>query len=65
MPVNEKFPRVEPTTQLPVLTENALIATIIIAFLILHLLAGAILLQHASATNAVISPEDATSVLYD
>lgn len=63
--MSENSSRVEPTARLPVLTENAWIATIVVAFLILHILTGAFLVQHASETSAITLPEQATSILYD
>jgi hypothetical protein len=45
MSVNERPLQAKLSARLPIVSENALLATIAIGFLILHILAGAILLQ--------------------
>jgi hypothetical protein len=58
MSVNEGPLQARSSARLPVVSENALLATIAIGFLILHILAGAFLLQ--APTGAAATPQQET-----
>jgi hypothetical protein len=64
MLANEKLADRKVSLQAPALSENALIITIALAFLFLHILAGAIL-QGAPASKAMTSQEETGPSLYD
>jgi hypothetical protein len=61
MPVNERSLPRKSSVRFPVLSENALITIIAVAFLALHILAGVIVLKAPAAT----SRQAATPALYD
>jgi hypothetical protein len=61
MPVNERSLPRKSSVSFPVLSENALITIIAVAFLALHILAGVIFLK----APAVTSRQAATPALYD
>jgi hypothetical protein len=61
MPVNERSLPRKSSVRLPVLSENALITIIAIAFLALHILVGVIFLK----TSSVTSQQEARPALYD
>jgi hypothetical protein len=61
MPVNERSLPRKSSARLPVLSENALITIIAVAFLALHILAGVIFLK----TSATKSQQEAPPALYD
>jgi hypothetical protein len=58
MSVNERPLQARSSARLPVVSENALLATIAIGFLILHILAGTILLQ--APARATTAPQQET-----
>ena len=64
MSMNERLSQGSLFARLPVPSEKALIATIAIAFLFLHILAGTIL-QRAAADGTVTPQEQARPSLYD
>jgi hypothetical protein len=63
MLANEKLSQAKWQAQPSTLSENALIATIVAAFLLLHILAGA-MLQQAPASASAPAPQESSS-LYD
>jgi hypothetical protein len=61
MPVNERRLQAGSSDRLPSVSENALLATVAIGFLILHILAGTILLQAPAAATATPQQESRPS----
>jgi len=61
---DETPPKARPSAGLPAVSEWALIATIIVGFLVLHILAAAMMLQTRAGENAP-PPQEATSSSYD
>jgi hypothetical protein len=57
MSLNERPLQARSSARLPVVSENALLATIAIGFLILHILAGTILLQAPAGATATPQQE--------
>jgi len=64
MSASEELSRTKSSTQAPILTEAARLATILILFLVLHVVAGTIL-QRADAADGAFSEPEATSQYYD
>jgi hypothetical protein len=64
MLLSEKLAHRKFFLQAPALSKKALITTIALAFLFLHILAGAIL-QNAPASKAMTSQEETRPSLYD
>jgi len=64
MPINETFSQRKLSARLPAPSEKVLIATIAVAFLFLHILAGMIL-QRAAADGPTTPQEQAGPSLYD
>jgi len=64
MSANEDVVRRKSSAQVPLLTEQALLATILILFLLLHVMAGA-MMQRAGATDRAPSTHDIAAQLYD
>jgi hypothetical protein len=58
MSLNERPLQARSSARLPVVSENALLATIAIGFLILHILAGTILLR--TPAGATTTPQQET-----
>jgi len=58
MPVNERPLQARWSARLPVVSENAMFATVAIAVLILHILAGTILMQ--APAGAIATPQQET-----
>jgi hypothetical protein len=64
MSVIERRPPAKLSFQIPLPSENTLISIVAVAFLILHILAGSMLLN-ASPTAPAISQEESRSSPYD
>ena len=64
MTMNERLAQGKSSVRLPVPSEKVLIATIAIAFLFLHVVAG-VILQRAAADGTVTPQEQARPSSYD
>ena len=64
MQVNERLSQAKVPARLPVPSEMALITTVAIAFLFLHVLVGMILMR-AAATGDMTPQDQARASLYD